>query len=95
VLAVADAKWRDTEAKLELYQVTTPANAKALFEEFNDGKGRELPAGLGSAAWDATELEGIFYRGACFCRVIIIGNDKEARQLLDALAAAIDQSIPQ
>jgi len=94
-LGVADARWRTTDATLEVYRLETPAHAKALFDEFNDGKGKELPAGLGSASWHARELEGIFHRGPYFCRLIIVGNDNEAKQLLDALAAAIDQSIPE
>jgi hypothetical protein len=93
-LGTADTKWRDTLAKIELYQVKAPADAKALFDDMNDGKGKQLPAGLGSASWEAKELEGIFYRGTCFCRIMIYGNDKAAHQLLDALAAALDQSIP-
>ena len=94
VLGTAETKWRKTDARIELYQVKTAADAKGLFDDHNDGKGKELPAGLGSAAWTAKELEGIFYRGTHFCRVIIYGNDKEAQQLLDSLAAAIDQNIP-
>jgi len=93
-LGTADTRWRTTDAKLELFQVKAPADAKGLFDDHNDGKGKELPAGLGSAAWAAKELEGIFHRGPYFCRIIIYGNDKEAQQLLDRLAAAIDQSIP-
>ena len=93
VLATAETKWRTTEARIELFQVKSRADAKGLFDEFNDGKGRKLPAGIASAAWDARELEGIFYRGSFFCRLIIYGNDKEARDLLDALAAAIDKSM--
>ena len=80
---------------MELYLVDTEANAEGLFDDHNDGKGRPLPAGRGSAAWTSKELEGIFHRGRYFCRAIIYGNDKEALQLLDALALAIDQSIPQ
>jgi hypothetical protein len=94
-LGTAETKWRATEARIELYQVKMPANAKGLFDDHNDGKGKELPAGLGSAWWEARELEGIFHRGSHFCRVIIYGNDKEAQQLLDTLSAAIDQSIPE
>ena len=93
-LGTADAKWRATDAKLEVYLVDSPAHAKALFDEFNDGKGAELPAGLASASWAARELEGIFHRGLIFCRVIVYGDDGEARQLLHALATAVDQSIP-
>ena len=94
-LGTCDARWRETDAKVELYLVEPAANAKALFDEFNDGKGTELPAGLASASWTARELEGIFHRGPYFCRVIIYGGDAEARQLLHALSAAIDQSLPQ
>jgi len=94
-LATADTKWRDTEAKIELYRVTTADNAKGLFDDHDDGKGKKLPAGLGSASWAAKELEGIFYRGLYFCRVIIYGNDKEAHQLLRTLSAAIDKAIPE
>ena len=94
-LGTCDAKWRGTDAKVELYLVDTPVHAKALFDEFNDGKGTELPAGLASASWIARELEGIFHRGPYLCRIIIYGNDGEARQLLHALSAAVDQSIPE
>lgn len=93
-LGTVEARWRGTDAMVELYQVKTPENATALFGEFNDGKGRKLPAGVASAAWSAKELEGIFHRGCYFCRLIIYGNDVEARQLLDKLATAIDASIP-
>jgi hypothetical protein len=93
-LGVADTKWRRTQAKVEVFQLATPADAKALFDERNDGKGRELPAGLASASWEAREIEGIFYRGSYVCQFMIYGNDKEAHQLLDTLAAALDQSIP-
>jgi len=93
-LGVCDARWKTTDAKIELYRASEPANAKALFDEFNDGKGKQLPAGQGSAAWHARELEGIFHRGPYFCRLIIYGDDVEAKQLLDTLAAAIDQAMP-
>ncbi len=93
-LGVCDARWKTTDAKIELYRADGPANAAALFEEFNDGKGKLLPAGRGSAAWHARELEGIFYRGPFFCRLIIYGNDVEAKEFLPALATAIDQAIP-
>jgi len=93
-LGTADAKFRNTQAKAEVFLLAAPDDAKALFTELNDGKGKELPAGLASASWEARELEGIFYRGPYFCRLMIYGNDKEAHQLLDALAAAIDLSIP-
>jgi len=93
VLASAETKWRTTDARIELYRVDTPANAALLLDDHDDGKGKELPAGAGSASWKSKELEGIFHRQAFFCRVIIYGNDKEAEQLLDALAAAVDQSI--
>jgi hypothetical protein len=93
-LGVCDARWGSTDAKIELYRADGAANAKALFDEFNDGKGKTLPAGEGSAAWYARELEGIFHRGPYFCRLIIYGDDAEARRLLELLAAAIDQAIP-
>lgn len=92
-LATVDVAWKETEAKVELYRMDAAANAAALFSDFNDGKGKPLPAGLGSASWVARELEGIFHRGPYFCRLIIYGNDKEAHVLLRTLAAAIDQSI--
>jgi len=94
VLGTADTKFRNTQAKAELFRLAAPADAKALFDELNDGKGKQLPAGLRSASWEAKEIEGIFYRGPYFCRLMIYGNDKEAHQLLDALAAAVDLSIP-
>ena len=93
-LAVCDTRWQTTDAKIELYRAEPVANAKALFDEFNDGKGKELPAGIGSAAWTGQELDGIFHRGPYFCRLIIYGHDKEAHELLHTLAAAIDQAIP-
>jgi len=93
-MATADTRWRSTDAKVELYRLKTPENAAKLFEDFNDGKGKELPAGEASAAWKAKELEGIFHRGPFFCRIIIYGADKEAEVLLDTLSAAIDQAIP-
>jgi hypothetical protein len=93
-LGTAETSWRKTDARIELYLLKTPADAKGLFDDQNDGKGKQLPAGAGSAAWDAKELEGIFHRGPYFCRVIIYGNSAAARQLLDALSAAIDQKVP-
>lgn len=93
-LGTVEARRRGTDAMIELYRVETPENAAALFKEFDNGKGRKLPAGVASAAWTAKELEGIFHRGTFFCRIIIYGNDIEARQLLDALAPAIDKAIP-
>ena len=92
-LATVDVKWKETDAKVELYHVKTAANAAALLEEFDDGKGKKLAAGVRSAAWDAKELEGIFHRGPFFCRLIIYGGDKEAHQMLDALASAIDKAV--
>ena len=92
-LATVDVKWKETDAKVELYRVKTAANAAALLEEFDDGKGKKLAAGVRSAAWDAKELEGIFHRGPFFCRLIIYGGDKEAHQMLAALASAIDKAI--
>lgn len=94
-MATADTRWRSTDAKVELYRLKDPASAAALFDNFNDGKGKELPAGLASAAWKAKELEGIFHRGPFFCRLIIYGADREAEVLLDTLSAAIDQAIPE
>jgi len=94
-MATAETRWRSTDAKVELYRLKDPASAAALFDDFNDGKGKELPAGVGSAAWKAKEIEGIFHRGPFFCRIIIYGADKEAEVLLDTLSAAIDQAIPQ
>jgi hypothetical protein len=93
-LGTSDTKFRNTQAKAEVFLLAAPEDAKALFNELNDGKGKQLPAGLASASWVAKEIEGIFYRGPYLCRLMIYGNDKEARQLLDALAAAIDLSIP-
>jgi len=95
VLATAETRQGRTDARIELFQVASPADAQALFAEHDDGKGTKLPAGLASAAWSAKEFEGIFHRGPYFCRLIIYGNDAEARQLLDALAIAIDKSIPE
>jgi hypothetical protein len=93
-LATVDVNWKETQAKVELYLVRSADDAAKLFDDFNDGKGRKLAAGLRSAAWDAKELEGIFHRGPYFARVITYGNDAEARSLLDTLATAIDQSVP-
>ncbi|MBL7224020.1 MAG: hypothetical protein ISS72_09210 [Candidatus Brocadiae bacterium] len=93
-LATLDIKWKNTEAKVEFYRVDTEANATGLFDDFNDGQGKKLPAGVASAAWTARELEGIFHRGVYFCRLIVYGNDEEAQTLLHKAAAAIDASIP-
>jgi hypothetical protein len=93
VLGTADAKWRNTEAKIELYRVNSAANAKALFDESDDGTGKPLAAGVASTSWSNHEIYGIFHRGPFFCRVIVYGNDAEARQLLQTLAQAIDQAI--
>ena len=92
-LATVDVKWKATEATVEFYQVKTAANAAALLDEFDDGQGKKLAAGVRSAAWAAKELEGIFHRGVYFCRIIVIGNDQEAHDLLAALATAIDKAI--
>ncbi|MFP4056237.1 MAG: DUF6599 family protein [Candidatus Brocadiia bacterium] len=94
-LGTADAKWRNTEAVIEVFRLATPDDAKALFDQKNHGADRELPAGAASAAWKAKELEGIFHRGPFFCTIMIYGNDQEAQQLLDTLAAALDQTIAQ
>jgi len=93
-MATTETRWRSTDAKVELYRLKDAASAAALFDDFNDGKGKELPAGVGSAAWKAKEIEGIFHRGQFFCRIIIYGADREAEVLLDTLSAAIDQAIP-
>lgn len=93
VLGTAEVKWRNTEAVIELYRVNRPANAKALFEESDDGTGKPLPAGVASTSWSNHEIYGIFHRGPFFCRVIIYGNDAEARRLLETLAQAVDQAI--
>jgi hypothetical protein len=94
-LAAVDAKWKETQAKVELYRVETKANAAQLFDDFNDGQGKPLKAGERGTWWEAQELEGIFHRGPYFARVFIYGSDDEAKTLLRDLAAAIDQGIAQ
>jgi len=92
-LASAEAKLGKTDARVELFMVKAPADAKALFDDHDDGKGKKLPVGLASSLWEAREMEAIFHRGPFFCRLIIYGSSPEAHKLLDSLAAAIDKSI--
>jgi len=94
-LASADTKLGKTDARVELFQVRSPADARALFDDHDDGKGKKLSVGLASALWEAREMEAIFHRGPLFCRLIIYGASPEAHKLLDTLAGAIDKSIPQ
>jgi len=93
-LASADTKLGRTDARIELFQVRSAADAATLFDDHNDGKGTKLPVGVASALWEAREMEAIFHRGPFFCRLIIYGASPEAHKLLAALAAAIDNSIP-
>jgi hypothetical protein len=92
-LGAAETKWRSTEAVVELYRVASPRDARALFDDHDDGRGKGLAAGAAGTAWTAKELEGIFWRGPYFCRIITYGNDAEARELLRTLATAVDRSI--
>ena len=92
-LGSAEARLGKTDARAELFQFKAPANAKALFDESDDGKGKKLGVGLASALWEAREMEAIFHRGPFFCRLIIYGSSPEAHKLLNTLAAAIDKSI--
>ncbi len=94
-LASAETKLGKTDARVELFQVKSPADAAALFDDQNDGKGKKLPVGVASALWEAREMEAIFHRGPFFCRLIIYGSSPEAHKLLDALAAALDKNMPQ
>ena len=93
VLGSAEAKLGKTDARIELFQVKSAADAKALFDDHNDGKGKKLAVGAASALWEAREMEAIFHRGPFFCRLILYGSNAEAHTLLDALAAAIDKNI--
>jgi len=92
-LATAETKWRSTEAVVELYRVASPGDARGLYADHDDGKGRNLGAGAAGTAWTARELEGIFRRGPYFCRIIVYGNDAEARELMTVLATAVDRGI--
>ncbi len=92
-LGSAETKLGKTDARVELFQFKAAANAKALFDESNDGKGKTLGVGLASALWEAREMEAIFHRGPFFCRLIIYGASPEAHKLLTTLAAAIDKSL--
>jgi len=94
VLAAADAKQGECEAKVEVFAFAAPTNAKAIFEASNDGKGKPLPAGEAGTCWYARELEGIFHRGPFFCRVIVYGDDDASKTFLSTLAKAIDGAIP-
>jgi len=92
-LGSAETKLGKTDARVELFMVRSPADAKALFDDHDDGKGKKLPVGLASSLWVAREMEAIFHRGPYFCRIIIYGSGPEAHKLLNSLAAAIDKSI--
>lgn len=94
-LGSAETRLGKTDARVELFQFKAPANAKALFDESNDGKGKPLAAGLAGTFWEGRELEAIFHRGPYFCRLILYGSSPEAHTLLHTLAAAIDKSIGQ
>ncbi|HUT32940.1 MAG TPA: hypothetical protein VNE39_05645 [Planctomycetota bacterium] len=92
-LGSAETKLGKTDARVELFMVKAPADAKALFDDHDDGKGKKLGVGLASSLWEAREMEAIFHRGPYFCRLIIYGSSPEAHKLLGTLAAAIDKSI--
>jgi hypothetical protein len=92
-LGTAETKWRSTEAVIELYRLASPDDARGLFADHDDGKGVSLGAGAAGTTWTAKELEAIFRRGPYFCRVIVYGNDAEARELLKTLATAVDRGI--
>ena len=92
-LGSAETKLGKTDARAELFQFKAAANAQALFDESNDGKGKKLAAGLAGTFWEGREMEALFHRGPYFCRLIIYGSSSEAHKLLNTLAAAIDKSI--
>lgn len=92
-LASADTRLGKTDARVELFMHRSPDDAKAIFDEHDDGKGKKLPVGTASSFWEAREMEAIFHRGPFFCRLIIYGASPEAHKLLDALAKAIDSAI--
>lgn len=93
-LASAETRLGKTDARVELFQVKTPADAAALFDDHDDGKGKKLAVGVASALWEGREMEAIFHRGPYFCRIIVYGSSPEAHKLLDALAAALERSMP-
>jgi len=95
VLAAADAKQGECEAKVEVYRLADPADAKSLFDGSNDGKGKPLPEGVAGTCWYARELEGIFHRGPFFCRILVYGDDDKSKTFLNTLATHLDQAIPQ
>jgi len=92
-LGSTETKLGKTDARVELFQFKAAANAKAIFDESNDGKGQPLAAGLAGTFWEGREMEALFHRGPFLCRLILYGSSPEAHKLLTTLAAAIDKSI--
>jgi len=92
-LGSAETRLGKTDARVELFQFKSAANARALFDESNDGKGHPLGAGLAGTFWEGREMEALFHRGPYLCRLIIYGSSPEAHKLLTTLAAAIDKSL--
>ncbi len=93
-LGSAETRLGRTDARVELFALRRRADARALFRESNDGKGKRLAAGVAGTYWEGREMEAIFHRSRFFCRIIVYGSSPEAHKLLDALAAALDKNMP-
>lgn len=82
------------QAKIELYELASPADAMALYAELTGSPGTPFAAGEAGCCWAGFEPEVLFRRGRFLVRLLGYARDREAAmELLAKVAAAIDGQL--
>ena len=94
VLSVCDVYEGSAQAKVELFEMDSVADAAAVFDEFNSPGGRQPAIGQESRFWPGVEPEAVFRRGAHFVRVLVYAEDAAvAERLAEKVASGIDRVL--
>jgi len=94
VLAACDVFRGQTQAMVEVYDMSSASDAAAVFQEFSGSSGQRLEVGEAGCYWLGSGPEGIFHRGRFFVRVLAFAADADlALALIREVAAGLDRAV--
>lgn len=77
-LAAGDAFRGADQAKVELYELASPADATLLYTELTASPGTAFAAGEAGCTWAGFEPEALFRRGRYLVRLLGYAKDRDA-----------------
>ena len=93
-LTAASAFRGSDQAKIELYDLATAADAQALYAELTGKPGTPFAAGEAGCLWEGFEPEALFHRGRFLVRLLGYAKHRDtATALLTEIAAALDAQL--